>query len=396
MTAAQPAVRRALRLKQPTRRLRSGAAQLLCVFVGAVLGVAASRITGGPGLPTTRVVDMLLGIGFGVLGVASIIFSLLFLVVQWANSYLSPRLTLFRDDPIAWRTFAYVVGVFVFCVAAALTLGRRENTSVIIPLISFILVLVSLVLIRNLQVRAFASIQLAPTLGAVSARGRQILQTLRDTADDPAPPDLPPLTASVTWPGSVCVLQQLDTRAVLAAAAETGTVVVMRQPIGASLRTGLAIADIHGGALSADTVLSMMLVGDERTFGQDPLLALRLLADIGLRALSSAVNDPATAVQTLDHMHELLADIAGHAAHSGVLTDATGSPRLILNLPTWNDYLVTALADIVALTRTLSPMVVARLMELIDDISARVAPADRDLLDRWRAGLRERTAPSSI
>jgi hypothetical protein len=30
----------------------------------------------------------------------SVIFSLLFLVVQWAFSSLSPRLNLFRDDPI--------------------------------------------------------------------------------------------------------------------------------------------------------------------------------------------------------------------------------------------------------------------------------------------------------
>ncbi|WP_280670741.1 MULTISPECIES: DUF2254 family protein [unclassified Kitasatospora] len=40
--------------------------------------------------------------------------------------------------------------------------------------------------------------------------------------------------------------------------------------------------------------------GQERTFHQDPAFALRLLADPGLRALSSAVNDPATAVQVLD------------------------------------------------------------------------------------------------
>ena len=35
----------------------------------------------------------------------SIIFSLLFLVVRRACSSLSPRLNLFRDDPIVWRTF---------------------------------------------------------------------------------------------------------------------------------------------------------------------------------------------------------------------------------------------------------------------------------------------------
>jgi len=49
----------------------------------------------------------LVAVGFGVLGLVSIIFSLLFLVGQWAFGSLSPRLTLFRDDPIVWRTFAF-------------------------------------------------------------------------------------------------------------------------------------------------------------------------------------------------------------------------------------------------------------------------------------------------
>ncbi len=40
-----------------------------------------------------------------------------FLVVQWAFSSLSPRLNLFRDDPIVWRTFGFAIGVFVFSVA---------------------------------------------------------------------------------------------------------------------------------------------------------------------------------------------------------------------------------------------------------------------------------------
>jgi Predicted membrane protein (DUF2254) len=55
--------------------------------------------------------------------------------------------------------------------------------------------------------------------------------------------------------------------------------------------------------------------GPERTFGQDPLFAFRLLADIGLRALSPAVNDPATAVQVLDTIQSLLAPLATRDLH---------------------------------------------------------------------------------
>ena len=38
-------------------------------------------------------------VDFSVLRLVRIIFSLLFLVVQWALGSLSPRLNLFRDDP---------------------------------------------------------------------------------------------------------------------------------------------------------------------------------------------------------------------------------------------------------------------------------------------------------
>ena len=72
---------------------------------------------------STRVSDALVAVGFGVLGLVSVIFSLLFLVVQWAFGSLSPRLNLFRDDPIVWRTFAFAIGVFVLSVTGA---GHRR------------------------------------------------------------------------------------------------------------------------------------------------------------------------------------------------------------------------------------------------------------------------------
>ena len=43
-------------------------------------------------------------------------------------------------------------------------------------------------------------------------------------------------------------------------------------------------------------------MGEERTFEQDPKYAIRLLVDIGIKALSPAINDPTTAVQALDQI----------------------------------------------------------------------------------------------
>src|SRR4029077_5612848 len=100
-----------------------------------------------------------------------IIFSLLFLVVQWAFSSLSPRLNLFRDDPIVWRTVGLAVGVVVFFVSAALVIGNDPEVSVIVPAAEVTGVLAALALIRALQVKASASIQRARPLLPTAPRG---------------------------------------------------------------------------------------------------------------------------------------------------------------------------------------------------------------------------------
>ncbi len=47
-------------------------------------------------------------------------------------------------------------------------------------------------------------------------------------------------------------------------------------------------------------IQAYFVIGDERTFEADPRFGLQTLSEIGSRALSPAVNDPGTAIQTLD------------------------------------------------------------------------------------------------
>ena len=336
------------RFGRPRRRLGAGLVQLLFMVAGLGLGLLLPRITVAPTVASSRVTDALIGVGFGVLGLVTIIFSLLFLVVQWAFSSLSPRLNLFRDDPIVWRTFGLAVGVFVFSVTAALVIGNDPEVSVIVPAAEVTGVLAALALIRTLQVKAFASIQLAPTLSAIAAHGRAILDDLYPPTgpDDPHPAaQLPPLRRTVIWPGRQAVLQQLDLRR-LADASGTA-VIVLRARIGDTLQEGAPAADLHGGDVTDAAVLGAMVTGQERTFHQDPLFAFRLLADIGLRALSPAVNDPATAVQVLDTTESLLQPLVSRDLDVAEIADDDGTLRLVLALPSWDDYLQIALDDLI-------------------------------------------------
>ncbi len=240
------------RFGRPRRRLRAGLVQLLWALAGLGLGLLLPRITFDSTVASTRVTETLVAVGFGVLGLVTVIFSLLFLVVQWAFTSLSPRLTLFRDDPIVWRTFALAVGVFVFSVTTALIIGDQDKVSVIVPAAEMAAVLAAIALIRTLQVKAFASIQLAPTLAAIAGQGHGIIDDLYRqpyTAQRrPLAAPLPPRRRAVLWPHRQATLQQLDLGRLLAAAG--GAVIVLRAGMGDTLQQGAAVADLHGGEVA--------------------------------------------------------------------------------------------------------------------------------------------------
>jgi uncharacterized membrane protein len=376
---------RAARLRRP---LRASLSQLASAVVGGLAGLGVARVTIGPQVDADRVVGLMITIGFGVLSVVTVVFSLLFLVLQWAAGTYTPRLTLFRDAPLVWRTFAYAFGVFVFCMAATIGIGRRTEVSVAGPFLAIVLTLGAVWLIRDLQLQAFSSIQLQPTLATIAAAGVEVISRLPaggGSTADRLP--LGPPTATLTWDGPGRTLQQVDVDGLVATARAGDGVVVVRARAGAGLLPGAALADVHGAGVAADEVRRALNTGVERTMAQDPLFGLRLLADIALRALSPAVNDPATAVQALDRLHELLAAAVDREVGPAPVRDADGVVRVVVPLPDWDDYLATALDDVIA-ARGGAPMVTRRLVELLDDLVERTGPDRRPAVERRRASLR--------
>jgi uncharacterized membrane protein len=84
----------------------------------------------------------------------------------------------------------------------------------------------------------------------------------------------------------------------------------------------------------------------ERTFEQDPKYPIRILVDIAIKALSPAINDPTTAVQTIDQIEDLLRRLGECDLDAGYASDANGIVRLIFPMPTWEDYLTLAFDEI--------------------------------------------------
>ncbi len=167
-------------------------------------------------------------------------------------------------------------------------------------------------------------------------------------------------------------MQQIDLGRLLRTA--DGAVIVLRAGMGDTLQQGAPVADLHGGEVAGAAVLAGLVTGPERTFHQDPLFAFRLLADIAMRALSPAVNDPATAVQVLDTIESLLQPLASRDLDVAGVADDSGTVRVVLALPSWDEYLRTALDDLIE-SASGSPMVLLRAQVLLTILRNAAPPA---------------------
>lgn len=385
--------RSAERVVRPRRALRAGVTQVVAAALGLVLGLTLPAIDGGYRVTADRAVDVLKVAGLGVLSVATLFFSLLFLVVQWAAGNFSHRLVLFRSDPSVWRVFALVVGVLVFSVTATLAIGSDRTTSVAVPVTALVLSAGALVLVRRLLLNALRSIQLAHVLTDVRDRGRAVLRAMypptggaggagRDGAEggtDGGTADgadegseagrLPVVTSTVTWTAGSALVAQVDVSRLVRTAARAEAVVVLKVPVGAPVYPGDVVAEVRGGRAPGAEVLRAVVPGVERVFHQDPALAFRLLSDIGLRALSPAVNDPATAVQVLDAVEDLFRLIADADLGARSIADESGAVRVVLCQPAWEELLRVGFDDLCRAASE-APMVLARAHELLDHVKA--------------------------
>ncbi|MEU2118097.1 DUF2254 family protein [Streptomyces sp. NPDC016459] len=390
--------RRNALLQRPVGPARRGLSQLLCAVAGVGLGLLTPLVTAGPQVAAGRVVSVLITLGFGVISLVSIIYSVLFLVVQFSASTFTPRLSLFRDEPIVWRAFAFTVGVFVFCITSGLAMGSRKNVSVFVPCAAMLLSLIALGLMRTLQMKAFDSIQLGHSLTAIAARAHRSYDTLYahpyapGEVAAPRPSPAGPSRA-VRWTGPPTVLRGIDVSTLLGIAQAHDCSVAFRIAPGATLTGGMVVAEVTPGGPGEAVLAGVLSTGVERGFAQDPELPFRLLADIALRALSSAVNDPATAVEAMDRLEDLLIRLADRDLEIGRFHDPAGRLRVSIPVPGWDRYVRTAVDDLVFAAAG-TPMALRRMRDLLRRL-AECAPEPRRAVVNDRLQWVERTGNES-
>ncbi len=345
--------------------------QVIPVWTIPMLYVAASIVLGVllPRLERAFIVDARLEISVasaqaymsavasGMMALTGIVFALAFVMVQFSAVAYSPRLVLlFARDRLLFHALGAFIGTFTYALFNLAWVDRAASGQV--PLVSsaaLALMLIASMLIFTLLVQRISALQIANVLRRVGGEGRRVIAETysplgaADASDDAArEAPLGPRTQTLVYSGPPRMVAEFDQRALVRLAESCGGVIVMGCGIGEALIEGTTMLDVHGGSrpLPEKDLLAGVSLADERTFEQDPKYAIRLLGDIAIKALSPAINDPTTAVQAIDQIEDLMRRLARSDLDAGVHRDAAGCVRLVVPMPSWEDYLSLAFDEI--------------------------------------------------
>lgn len=240
------------------------------------------------------------------------------------------------------------------------------------------------------MIQRVVDLQIAPVLRSIGDTGREVIEACYRPLEPKqgAKPELKcieesqlgALCRTVTYTGYPSAVTRLEVEALVREARTSGGVIAMACGVGDTLVDGSIVMRAHGiaGDFSEENALGAVHLGGERTFEQDPKYSIRILVDIAIRALSPAVNDPTTAVQAIDQIEDLLRRLIRKDLDSAHIRDSQGDLRLILLLPSWEDYLALAFDEIRQFGAN-SIQVVRRLRSALSGLaamSATVARAD--------------------
>lgn len=282
-----------------------------------------------------------------------LVFSITVVVLQLTSSQFSPRiLRTFLRDWVNQVALGVFVATFVYALVVLRAVTGTAQTDTFVPQISvtmaFVLVLASVVVFLFYIDHIAQSIRAASIVTRIAAETREVLERRHPQDVSSRPPMPRPSTAGRRVQADAAgVVQQVDDKALAALAEEHGVTICVLRAIGEFVPEGGALLEVHGeGRPDEGSIRSHVHLGNERSTDEDVGFGLRQLVDIAERALSPGVNDPTTAVQVIDQLHDLLRRLVTRPlAPRQVVTD---SGRLVVDVPqpTVADYLALAVEEI--------------------------------------------------
>lgn len=365
---------------------------LSVVIDEAAFGLGADQTA----FSTGAAITLLAAVAGGMVTFTGFVFSVVLLVVQFGSTAYSPRTVSYflRSRRIQW-VLSIFLATIVFSTMSLLEVGsagREEFVPIASVLISGSLLLLSLAAFLLLLHTVGQRIRVDTVLADIGTKARQqMIRRASVAAGRGAEPiDHVPASSSdaslLRFDGRPGQIVAVDAAALRRLARRQRSQILLLVRTGDGVSVGSHVALVSGGAVSDRQVSRCLLTASERSLTLDPSYALRILTDVGLRALSPGTNDPTTAVRALDEVEGVLRTAAPLPLGPVRLPASEGS--VVLRAPTWSDIVDLALLEVVDAGMK-QPQITRRLTAMLNDLLTDLPAARQQALLRYKRRLAE-------
>jgi uncharacterized membrane protein len=268
--------------------------------------------------------EMLSIIASSSLTVASVAFSFTIVVFSFASAQYSSRtLRTFMDDNVNQVVLGVLLGSFVYCTIVLRSTRLEEQTPVPELSVSFALVLA----LANLVLFIVYIHHVAESIQAYSIIKRLSDQTIKSVAhlfpsnigtDATGEPDADhfsmPVDAGAVRANRSGYIQIVDGGLLMRVVTRQDLRLVLEKGVGSFVVKGEPLAYFappdHMTQNALRDLEYAFVLGEVRTIFQDSHYGLLQLSDVAVKALSPAINDPNTAIMSLNQIANVLRHVA--------------------------------------------------------------------------------------
>jgi len=285
---------------------------------------------------------ILSGIASSIMTVVSIVFAILLMTLTLASMQFSPRIIVsFAKDRVTQWTLGVFLGTFCYCMAA-LPAARslpHPYSPVFAVCGAMLLALCCVAWLLYFIHHISQAISVSHIVDRIASETEGIIndvmpQPRENQTTLEAPPreletwDIPLLSESSGY------IRFVDTRRLVALAKHHHVKIRAVRRVGQFVPAGTPLVLVYKASRlpsdSAAEILGAFDLGPSRTLQQDVEFGVLQIVDIGLKAISPAVNDPTTAVSCVDQLSRILIRFASRELPSAILYDPPGVPRVMI------------------------------------------------------------------
>lgn len=304
---------------------------------------------------------VLSAIASSIITVTGVVFSVTIVALQLASSQFTPRvLRQFTADRSNQIVLGVFIGTFTYTLLVQRTLRTGDGEEAFVPNVAVtgavILALVSIGFLIFFINHAARSIQASVIIDSVTSDtlhsvGQVFPERMEPGEDEPLVSADEYTAGRNEAPRAITsrkagYIQEIDRRALKRIASSHHLFIRIDVEIGKYVLPGDEVMCVWPGpevdAAIENELRGALLLGMERTPHQDLELGVIELMDIAVKAMSPSVNDPTTALNSIDRLGEILLDLSWRRRGDLVEMSDNGRPLLITRRPLLHDTLGVA------------------------------------------------------